>query len=91
TGEEFGVAAYSIAKSNPVTWTAETFATTSDILLTPASLVTLAAGNGVTFPDDDFFYGKVTVRVWIEGWDADLYDAVFATSLSVALGFSIVE
>ncbi|MDY0276560.1 MAG: hypothetical protein RBQ97_00595 [Acholeplasma sp.] len=40
---------------------------------------------------DDPFYGEVIVRVWIEGWDADAYDSVFSTKLTVNLTFKKVS
>ena len=36
----------------------------------------------------EYYGGEVTVRVWIEGWDADTYDAIFETMLTVSLGFT---
>ena len=38
---------------------------------------------------DNVFTGQITVRVWIEGWDADLYDAIFKTNLSVSMKFGV--
>lgn len=35
--------------------------------------------------------GTLTVRVWIEGWDADAYDAIFNQMLTVALAFAKAE
>ena len=37
---------------------------------------------------DGYAVGTLTVRVWIEGWDADAYDAIFNQVLTVAIGFA---
>lgn len=37
--------------------------------------------------DGDYFTGQVTVRVWIEGWDADTYNAILNGKINVALSF----
>jgi hypothetical protein len=37
------------------------------------------------------FYGKVMIRIWIEGWDANMYDSVLASVISVGFSFAGVE
>jgi hypothetical protein len=37
------------------------------------------------------FYGKVMIRIWIEGWDANMYDSVLSTVISVGFSFAGVE
>lgn len=37
--------------------------------------------------ESGYFQGKTTVRIWIEGWDADTYDSVFGLKLEVAMTF----
>ncbi len=44
-----------------------------------------------TTASTDYFGGYVTVRVWIEGWDADTFDAIFETLLTVSLNFAEYE
>ena len=38
---------------------------------------------------DGYFYAKVVVRVWLEGWDGNTYDALFDGSLQVSLAFEL--
>ena len=81
----FGAAAYEIANTNTRNFTAAvtvaetvtTLSSTSDVL----DLTDTTATN-------NYFTGSVTVRVWVEGWDADAFDAIFATILTVSLGFT---
>ena len=49
-------------------------------------VLTLVDGALTTHPT--YFGGSVVVNVWIEGWDADTYDAIFDTQLNVQLGFT---
>lgn len=37
------------------------------------------------------FYGKVMIRVWIEGWDANMYDPILGQVISVSFSFAGVE
>ena len=37
-----------------------------------------------------YTYGGIKVRVWIEGFDADSFDAIFSTTLSIELAFDAV-
>lgn len=91
SGTEFGAAAYAIAKGNPVAYAAQTIAPTFTTSTgNSIDLVTLAAPAGeFATLTAGYFYGKVTVRVWIEGWDADAFDALFQTSLFVDLKFGV--
>lgn len=88
TGEEFGAASYQLAKNDGVS-----------IYTLPgagygAAVTTVTAGVPVVLlakalPADQYAFGTVVVRVWIEGWDADAFDAIFATNLFVQLGFGV--
>ncbi len=40
-------------------------------------------GNGV-------YYGRLQIRIWLEGWDADCFNAVFGDTLYINLGFETV-
>lgn len=47
--------------------------------------------NIITLVDDTdkgYAKAKATVRIWIEGWDADAYDAILKTKLSFNLEFT---
>ena len=41
--------------------------------------------------EDGFYYGTVTVRVWIEGWDPDCFNAILKDKFSVELHFVTPE
>ena len=88
---KFGAAAYAIAKGNPVAYAAQTIAPTFTTSTgNTIDLVTLAAPAGeFAGLTPGYFYGQVTVRVWIEGWDADAFDALFKTNLFVDLKFGV--
>ena len=43
--------------------------------------------NGST----SYYEGSITVRVWMEGWDADTYDSILGRSVSVSLAFASPE
>mgnify|MGYP000930764680 CR=1 FL=1 len=35
----------------------------------------------------NFYYGKITVRIWLEGWDPDMFNAIMADQITVTLSF----
>jgi len=39
----------------------------------------------------DYYYGVVTVRVWIEGWDPDCFDSLFGSNLKIDLKFTRIQ
>ena len=51
------------------------------------SLVTTVAGTVGSVAST---YGQVTVRIWIEGFDADTFDAIFNDTLTIQLFFTAV-
>ncbi len=34
------------------------------------------------------YYGKVTLRIWVEGWDANAYNAILGSRLTVSMSFT---
>jgi len=40
---------------------------------------------------DGYYYGTVTVRIWIEGWDNEAYNSIFNLNLFVGLSFAKKE
>lgn len=36
---------------------------------------------------NNVFYGSLEVRIWLEGWDADCFNAIFGDILKINLGF----
>lgn len=49
-------------------------------------VLTLVENNSASYNE-----GTVTVRVWMEGWDADTYDSILGKSISVSLAFATPE
>lgn len=91
TGAQFGAASYWIAKGNTaIDGSAVTLAATVKNLTTPEALLSLTNASLPSGFPAGYFYGKVTVRVWLEGWDADAYDSIFSRQLSVAIGFNAI-
>ncbi len=43
--------------------------------------------KGVTVDGVSYLYAKVRVNIWLEGWDADCIDAIFADSVMMQLKF----
>jgi len=65
---------------------ADAIAAPTENIYTPFSetgqvLVTLAEGA------DGLFTGKFTVKIWLEGWDADAFDSIKAQTISTTLQF----
>ncbi len=87
TGAPYGAAAYGIEAGKTTTYGAvlPTIHSTSNVNSTPVAILTLAG------PTSGYYTGNVTVRVWIEGFDADAFDAIFNSTLSVQLGFAVQE
>jgi hypothetical protein len=58
---------------------------TNDLITNGRKVATI----GTSLLDSSEYYGtSVTVTIWIEGWDADTFDAIFETMLTVSLGFT---
>jgi hypothetical protein len=53
--------------------------------------------NGVIIPvmsydaQTKYYTGSVEINIWLEGWDADCFDAIVDTTLSMNLGFIKIE
>lgn len=85
TNNAKGAASYAIAVGKSLSLAAlPTIPTT--VTAVNDSVVTLVADAIPGFTG--YYTGVAVVRVWIEGWDADTYDAIFSTLLTVQLGFS---
>lgn len=41
--------------------------------------------------DEEYFYGYLTIYLWIEGWDPDAFDAILQGKISVNLQFALAE
>ena len=53
-----------------------------------ANVATLGTPSGVTLPEDGYTtYAKVTVRVWIEGWDQEAYNAILTGKVNIDFSF----
>lgn len=80
---------YYYAKNNALPFGADTVTTLS-------TMTTLGAGQPVVDMVDvsgevqDFgatYYGQVTVRIWLEGWDANTYNSILSQIVSSAFTF----
>lgn len=65
----------------------------TDIAIIAASEISELGAEVVTIPlalnDAETYYeATVTVRIWLEGWDADLYDSIYGTNLIVDMVFN---
>lgn len=90
SGAQFGAASYYAVKTNAAI-TAPGAVIPDATKLTEAGNVTqnLVSLAQLGDPAAGPFLGSVTVRIWIEGWDADLFDAIFSTTLSVSMKFGV--
>lgn len=54
-----------------------------------SAFATIASASTLTQDpiDTAFFTGQISVLIWLEGWDADAYDSIFQSLLSVSLAF----
>lgn len=41
--------------------------------------------------EEAYYTGSVTIRIWIEGWDPDCFNAIFTDLLMIELGFEKAE
>ena len=95
---QFGAASYYAAKNGGVGIDVEDVTDIPDaVKLDDTGKVAGTAANAVIGQNlvlltgaDNVFTGQITVRVWIEGWDADLYDAIFTTKLYVSMKFGVL-
>lgn len=44
-----------------------------------------------TTTSDGWYYNTVTVRIWLEGWDADCINAILSSPLAIQLKFSATQ
>jgi len=53
---------------------------------------TTAVASIETGPDaNDWYTGKITVRIWLEGWDAGCLNVIFSDTLQVKIQFEYAE
>jgi hypothetical protein len=58
--------------------------TTAGNFIINDDLLTLVSGTGV---EGEGYYGHITVNIWLEGYDGDCFDSIFADAITVALQF----
>ncbi len=51
-------------------------------LYTPVVTLKDSITTGATY-----YYGQITVRIWLEGWDPDMFNAIMADKISISLVF----
>jgi hypothetical protein len=44
-----------------------------------------------TGPSNEWYTGKITVRIWLEGWDAECLNVIFSDTLEVKIQFEYTE
>jgi len=50
-------------------------------------ILELIKTNSVDENNRSYYVGKVSINIWLEGWDADCFDAIFSDSIKVQLKF----
>ena len=82
----FGAGDYTLAAGKSLV-----FDTDPTLTLSPKTAVTALTANDAVMTLQtkvgDYYQNQLMVRVWIEGWDADAFDALFNRVLSVQLTF----
>ena len=84
-GGAYSVPATNAATTEPVVAEGAFFKRTQDVSTLGTSGVAAVTLAG---PTSEFYTGMVTVRVWLDGWDADTYNSLFKAPLSVSLVFN---
>lgn len=78
-----GFTSYPEEDYDGLVYTGKTLPATDTSVVGLPSIVTL--GTNTT---DGYFYALIKVRVWIEGWDPDCFDALYGTKLKIDLKFT---
>ena len=52
---------------------------------TYVSVATLEVGSNIS--GTTLYYGQITVRIWLEGWDPDMFNAIMADKIQIHLFF----
>ncbi len=85
-----GAMNYYYAKNNSLPFGADTVTTISTItdLAGGQTVVTLddVSGSGTDFGAQ--YYGQLTVRIWLEGWDANTYNSILSQLVTAAFSFT---
>ncbi len=54
-----------------------------------SKIMTLIATDETDEYDKTYYEGKVTINIWLEGWDADMFDGVFRDNVKIQLMFKL--
>ena len=52
---------------------------------------TVIATTANALDDDGWSETTIVVRIWLEGWDAECYNAIFSDTLQITIGFTTVK
>jgi len=52
---------------------------------------TVIATTANALDDDGWSETTIDVRIWLEGWDAECYNAIFSDTLQITIGFTTVD
>jgi hypothetical protein len=47
----------------------------------------VALQKGAVVDDKQYYYGKATINIWLEGWDADCFNAILQDKIKIQLRF----
>lgn len=99
-GKPYGAIAYlnkmnnenNVAPNAPNTiYELSTFSSTDPIALTHDSrIITLMKSSEQNGNNESFYKGSVVMNVWLEGWDADAFDAIHKDQLKMQFTFKAV-
>lgn len=54
-----------------------------------SKIMTLITTDKTDEYDRTYYEGKVTIRIWLEGWDADMFDGVYRDNVKIQLMFKL--
>lgn len=54
-----------------------------------SKIMTLIATNEFDQYERRYYEGKVTIKIWLEGWDADMFDGVYRDNVKIQLMFKL--
>ena len=54
-----------------------------------SKIMTLITTNEFDQYERRYYEGKVTIKIWLEGWDADMFDGVYRDNVKIQLMFKL--
>ncbi len=81
-----GYISYPAESYNGLVYTGKTLPATTTTFVGQPAIVTLGGT-----PVNGYYYTTIIVRVWIEGWDPDCFDALYGSTIKIDLQFTTVQ